>query len=116
MSGSSIFSENFNWATTLKLAEEKIEQRKAKELEILRKRGKIIETCIQESLEAGQPCYEFRFEPTFTHEMINLFMQDLSDRFPRRVYFQDVITKKYILLGETMAVPLGCKDFKVDLK
>ena len=43
-------------------------------------------------------------------------MQDLSDRFPRRVYFQDFITKKYILLGETMAVPLGCKDFKIDLK
>lgn len=114
MSGSSIFSNDFNWETVIQSTKEQRALKKAKELEILREQGKIIEDSIKKALEVGCICYEFSVERTFTHEMINLLIDELSNRFPGRVHFYDEIFRKYILVEKDFSVKLGCYLFKVD--
>lgn len=110
MSGSSIFSPDFNWETVSKLVEKSIEEKNAKALAILRLHGAPIEHKIKAAAQDGQAYCNIEFDSQSFEYAVPL-IRALSTLFPGRVYYYEGGPK---VITEEVSI-CHFKSFRVDL-
>lgn len=115
MEGLSLFPDDFNWQTVSKLSEAARAEKKAEQMEFLKKYARVILDNLKYSASVGASYYDIYLGNDITEASKELLMRDLAKRFPHRVEFYDNERGIYIVF-ETDTIFLEGSSFRIVLK